>query len=204
MAERLDPDKISNSLKGKILNWLISKENPYVKNLERRYELCNKYIKNKIILDIPCGMGWGTSFLKGYQKSFGIDISEEAVVKAKKRYPGEKITFLKGDMTNFSSNFDYKFFDVIICLEGFEHITFLQGEAFLEESKKSLKKGGLLILSTPLLIDNKFHSGNKYHLCEYKEKEFFQILAKKGFTVKNKIFFNTAEKSKMIVVVLQK
>src|SRR4030042_3275907 len=119
MAERAHPDL--NGFKDKLFGLIKS---PYKKNLYSRYEFCNKYIKNKVVLDIPCGMGWGTSLLKGYKSLFGVDIGKEAIKEAKNRYPG--MNFKVGSMINIE--FKDSFFDVIVCLEGLEHITFLEGQ----------------------------------------------------------------------------
>jgi len=66
-----------------------------------------------------------------------------------------------------------------------------------------LKKDGLLIVSTPLLKDNKYHSGNIYHLCEYKEEELYEVLDLHKLIIKEKIFFDTPDKNKMIIVVTE-
>jgi hypothetical protein len=60
MAQYLDPDKINRSLIKKILIFFGLYENPFKNNLRKRYSFCNKYVKDKNVLDIPCGMGWGT------------------------------------------------------------------------------------------------------------------------------------------------
>ena len=197
MAERAHPD--DNGFKDKFFGLI---KNKYKENLYNRYLFCNKYIKNKIIMDIPCGMGWGTSLLAGYKKCFGIDIDKDSIIEANERYKNNQLSFKEGSLTHI--DFDDNSFDVVICMEGFEHITFLDGQKFLFEAKRVLKKNGLLILSTPLLRESKYHSGNIYHLCEYKEKEFFDVLSEKKFIINDKTYFDTPEKTKIIVVVGEK
>ena len=99
MCERADPEE-----KGFKDRWFGFVKNKYKANLIRRYSFCNAYIKDKVVLDIPCGMGWGTSILKGYKKAYGIDINEEAVERARRRYKG--ITFLQGSLEEFSSRIE--------------------------------------------------------------------------------------------------
>lgn len=199
MTERLDPDKIGPpSIKGRLLKLLGLYKNPYVENLKKRYSFCNKYIKDKIVLDIPCGVGWGSSLLKGYKELYGVDISEKAISKAKRKYP--RINLKSGKMEKIPFNED--FFDVVICLEGIEHVTFLEGQKFFEESKRVLKNDGNLIITTPLLINEKYHSGNKYHLCEYKEEEFIEIVKGHGYTIFEKDYLRIP-KSKVLRVVLE-
>lgn len=198
MPERLDPEKIGPpSIKGGLLKLLGLYKNPYVENLKKRYDFCNKYIEDKIVLDIPCGIGWGSSLLNGYKDLHGVDISEKAISKAKRKYP--HINFRLGKMEKIP--FNEAFFDVVICLEGIEHVTFLEGQKFFEESKRVLKSGGKLIITTPLLINEKYHSGNKYHLCEYKEEEFIEVVKEHGYFISEKDYLSIPE-SKVLRVVL--
>jgi ubiquinone/menaquinone biosynthesis C-methylase UbiE len=195
MSERADPD--SKSFKDK---WFGLKKSPYKINLFTRYTFANKYIKDKIVLDIPCGMGWGSSLLKNYTYLYGIDISKKAIIKARQKY--KNINFKQGNMTHI--NFPKEFFDIVICLEGFEHITFLEGQKFLKEVKRVLKKRkGKLILSTPLLKNGRFHTGNPYHLCEYKKDELMEILFKNKFKILEEQYLNTPE-TKIILLALEK
>lgn len=193
MAERADPH-----LKGFQNKYFGFKKNKYRENLYNRYLFCNDYIKDEVVLDIPCGMGWGTSMLEGAKELYGIDISEDAINKGKKLYPN--IIFQVGELTKI--NFEDNKFDVVLCLEGFEHITYIEGQKFLSEAKKILKAKGKLILTTPLLKNNKLHSGNPYHLCEYKEEEFYEAIAKNDFKILFQDFL-TAPEGKILRVVLE-
>ncbi|MFX0039686.1 MAG: class I SAM-dependent methyltransferase [Promethearchaeota archaeon] len=216
ILERLDPDiatsysirerftKILRLIKNLVYNVFAlflsrNNENIFIKNLKARYNFCNNYIDSKIVLDIPCGVGWGTSLLKGYGKLYGIDIDKQAIEKAKKKYP--QIIFKKGSMQNIP--FENEFFDVIICLEGIEHITFIEGQDFLIEVNRTLKKDGIFIITTPLLLEGKYHSGNKFHLCEYKEEEFLRIIKEKYFSILKKDYINNP-RLKILRLVLKK
>jgi ubiquinone/menaquinone biosynthesis C-methylase UbiE len=197
MAERAHPD-----LKGFQDRFFGLIKSKYKKNLLKRYLFCNKYIKNKIVLDIPCGMGWGTSLLKGYKACYGVDIDKNSIIEANKKYKKQNLKFMQGDMT--SIDFKSNFFDVVICLEGIEHITYREGQKFLLEARKILKKNGLLIASSPLLREKKYHSGNIYHLYEYKENEIHEIIEKKGFKIINKKYLDTPEKTQILIIVAEK
>ncbi len=194
MAERAHPD-----LKGFKNRFWGMKKNIYRENLYKRYEFCNAYIKDKRALDIPCGMGWGTSLLSGAGELFGVDKSREAIDEARRKYP--RINFNVGDMTAMS--FQDNFFDVLICLEGFEHLTYMDGQKFLKETKRVLTEGGLFIVTTPLLRDDKYHSGNIYHLCEYRRDELYQIIKDFRFKVIHEDFLSSPEKNEIIRLVLE-
>lgn len=193
MAERAHPD--DKRFKDRYLGLI---KNQYRMNLFRRYSIANEFVKGQTVLDIPCGMGWGTSLLSGCHSLYGVDISLDAIAEAKKKYPD--IDFSVGNMTEMQ--FNNHSFDVIICLEGFEHITFLQGQKFLKETKRVLKSNGMLIVSTPLLVDGRYHSGNKYHLCEYREEEFFQVMNESRYKLIKKEYISN--KQNIIIAAFQK
>ena len=169
MAERAHPD--DTGFKDKFFGL---KKNPYREALKRRYAYCNPYIQGKIVIDIPCGTGWGTSMLKGYKRITGIDNSAEAVEFAKKRYPIFNMAFMVGSMEKI--DLDDSSIDVVICLEGFEHVEKEVGLQFLAETKRILRDKGLIIMTSPVLDENGNGSGNPYHLCEYPEAELKEEL----------------------------
>src|SRR5690242_5479118 len=64
-----------------------------------RYVLAQPLCAGKRVLDIACGEGYGTSFLKssGAASVVGIDISEEAIAAANARFGQAGVTFAAGD-----------------------------------------------------------------------------------------------------------
>jgi ubiquinone/menaquinone biosynthesis C-methylase UbiE len=158
MAERAHPDL--PGFRDKLLGL---KKSVYRKNLYRRYEFCNKYIKDKTVLDIPCGTGWGTSLLKGAKHIYALDIAQDAIEYARSHFSRGNISYEVGDMARLQ--FDDGLLDVIICLEGFEHVAEDVGMKFLSEAGRVLKQGGILIMTVPVLTNGK-HSGNPHHIYE--------------------------------------
>ena len=124
------------------------------------------------VLDIPCGMGWGTSLLKGCRTLYGMDVAEDAVAEATKRY-GRRIQFCIGDMAQL--DFADTSLDVVICLEGIEHVPEEVGESFIRESARVLRPNGTLLLSSPHCHTQE-HSGNPFHLKEYRPEELTELL----------------------------
>ena len=169
MAERAHPD-----LPGFKDRWFGLKKSVYKKNLYKRYRFCNKYIEGKTILDVPCGTGWGTSLLKKAKEIYAVDNSPEAIEYAQNNFKRKNIHYQLGDMS--SLQFDDHFFDAVICLEGFEHVHKDVGIKFLDEAKRVLKRGGLLIMTVPVLTDGK-HSGNPHHLYEPSIEELRKTLS---------------------------
>jgi len=169
MPERAHPDL--PGFKNKFFGLI---KNKYRQKLFERYHFCNEFVKGRKVLDIPCGVGWGTSLLKRAAFIIGIDISNEAIDYAKKHYENKNRKFYSGLMQSIPLENDS--IDVVLCLEGFEHVTKNIGAKFIEESKRVLRQEGLLIMTCPVLNEYGKPTGNPYHLCEYAEYELIEIL----------------------------
>lgn len=180
MAERAHPEDIGFSkrkylkikFQKKIVPIISFEKNPFAVEFHWRYKWASKFCKGKYVLDVPCGMGWGTSFIKNAEKVYGLDISSEAIEEAKHRYQKKNFFFQSGNMEKLP--FNDKSFDVIICLEGIEHVNYEVGKKFIHEAFRTLVKEGILLLSTPQHISKK-HSGNPYHLYEYSPVEILNL-----------------------------
>lgn len=140
-----------------------------------RYEWANQYARGKRVLEIPCGMGWGTSLIRSSRHLVGVDICPTAVAEARQRY-GSRIHFQVGNMAHLE--FHDASFDLVCCLEGIEHVSAEIGESFLKESWRVLAPGGTLMLTSPYCHTLQ-HSGNPYHLHEYLPEEICKRVQEK-------------------------
>jgi len=149
-----------------------------------RYIFASNFIKNnELVVDIACGIGYGSYVLakKGVKKIIGIDISNLAIEYGKKRYSGKVnsiIEFIVGDAMKIPIYSDKV--DVIVSFETIEHLN--DPETFLLECRKILKNEGLFILSTP----NKYikrHEENPYHIRELYIEELLSMLNNSGFDI---------------------
>lgn len=147
-----------------------------------RYEFATNYVKDKKVLDVACGTGFGSKILqeKGARGVFGVDLSKEAINFASEKYVGNGLKFMIGDVLKI--NFPDDFFDVIVSFETIEHVK--QHEKALSELRRALKPSGLLIISSPnrkLTSPGKSISDspdNVFHVVEYSCDEFVRILVK--------------------------
>lgn len=174
MAERAHPEG-KGFMEGSI----------YRDNFFKRYNYAAQYTKDKDIIDIPCGVGWGTSILPAKSK-IGIDISKEAIDYALGHYPD--ILFKVGRMEDI--HLESESIDVVVCLEGFEHVSKDIGISFLYETTRLLRKDGLLVLSCPIILPGGKHSENPHHIYEPTIAEIFEILCAKFSLIKAEIFHN--------------
>lgn len=132
--------------------------------------------KSKAILDLGCGSGHGSNLLaKKFKFVDGIDISEDAIVYAKKHWGKNNITFHTGSGTALP--FKDNTFDIVASFEVFEHIK--EWKKYLKEIKRVTKKGGIIYLSTPNKnIYNPWSKTpiNPHHIFEMRIDEFKQAL----------------------------
>jgi ubiquinone/menaquinone biosynthesis C-methylase UbiE len=143
---------------------------PYWGEHTARYSFALPYIKDKKVLDIACGTGYGLAFLKSTAKSVtGVDVDAVAAKQALSECDA-KARVLLGDGTNLP--FIDESFDVVTSFETLEHL--FERKLFLSELKRVLKPNGLLILSTPNAHYTKPINGkptNKFHVFEYTTEE---------------------------------
>ena len=139
-----------------------------------RYESVIKIIKNKKVLDIASGSGYGSNLMAKSAKSVeGVDVSEDAVNYSTVKYNRKNLNFSVGNASAIP--FKANIFDVVVSFETLEHIDEDQNK-FLEEIKRVMKKGGKLVISTP--NDKVVPPGNHYHVHELSLAEFSALLKK--------------------------
>lgn len=135
-----------------------------------RYRRCQLYANSAIMLDVPCGTGWGSSLLQDVAEMHGLDIDETAIEYGKRCFP--EVKFQVGDMC--AMPYQSGKFDVVMCLEGYEHITREQQLQFMKEARRVLRPGGILIMTVPL---KGYSTKNKFHLHEPTLTEFLSDVA---------------------------
>jgi ubiquinone/menaquinone biosynthesis C-methylase UbiE len=137
-----------------------------------RYRFACNYVFNKRVLDIASGEGYGTSALMkaGASSVVGIDISEETVAHAKKKY---NLNYIVANAEAIPVSDES--IEVIVCFETIEHLK--NPTIFLKECARILAPKGKLVISTP----NRFRPNNysrEFHLMEYSEGDFMVLLHK--------------------------
>jgi glycosyltransferase involved in cell wall biosynthesis/ubiquinone/menaquinone biosynthesis C-methylase UbiE len=151
-----------------------------------RYAFAADLGKNKSILDLACGEGYG-AFLMSQQARHvvAVDIDEQTINHAKSRYSRENLDFIKGSIVDVPIK-GQKLFDIITCFEGLEHIS--HHDSLLSEVKRLLASDGLFIVSTPnrKVLTDELGYQNAFHLKELYLEEFKSLL---GNYFKHTIFF---------------
>src|SRR5262249_48128847 len=95
---------------------------PYFPDHLARYRFALQWAPQSRVLDICCGVGYGTLVLAaaGARKVVGIDISAEAIETARSRSPLTNLSFFEQDAC--APHPDPAGWDLITCFEGIEHV----------------------------------------------------------------------------------
>jgi len=153
----------------------------YLQYKINRYAFVSQYVKGKDVLDIACGEGFGSRYLKlkGAKRVIGGDISDKAIECARNFYCEKGIEFMLMDAQRLP--FRNNSYDVIVSLETIEHVR--HSIEFLKECFRVLRGGGIFICSTPNgQVTPKIKSPD--HIKEFSPKEFKGLLEEVGFHVK--------------------
>lgn len=93
------------------------------------------------ILDLGCATGWMTKLLSELGTAEGLDLSEEAIARARSRFPGIKYT--AGDLYQISLTGDLV--DVVVCQEVIAHVS--DQPELIRRIADVIKPGGYLVIS---------------------------------------------------------
>lgn len=140
-----------------------------------RYIFACQLVKNKHVLDLACGEGYGSNLLADVAKKVvGLDVDHKTIQNAEKKYNKKNLSFICCDASKLC--FDDNFFDIVVSFETIEHLE--NQELFLKEVKRVLKHNGILILSTPnkKKFSDERNQINPYHIREFYLHEFETLI----------------------------
>ena len=122
---------------------------------------------NMIILDFPCGSGYGSQIIPSFYYE-GRDNDEVTIEYAKNFY---KKVFIVDDLKN--SHLRDRSYDLIACIEGLEHIEQIYQKRLIKSFYDALVHGGVLVITSP---ERKEQITNPYHKWELTKDEFGTLL----------------------------
>ncbi|CAD7562109.1 Glycosyl transferase, family 2:Glycosyl transferase, group 1 [Citrobacter europaeus] len=142
-----------------------------------RYANILHLVKDKVVLDIACGEGYGSALLMkaGAKRVVGVDISEESIEHAKKLFGEYNVEFIVSDANTISERYGEDFFDIVVSIETIEHIN--TPEVFLSAIKKTAKENAIFYITCPndyWYYPNDEQS-NPFHVRKYTFQEFTEL-----------------------------
>lgn len=140
-----------------------------------RYQFARQFVTGKRVLDAACGVGYGSAFLaQNADFVAGIDISEESIAYAKRKYSGIHTEFQIGAIDSLP--YDDGSFDVVVSFETLEHVGENVQKNFMREIRRVLTEDGILIISTPNHSVYSKRGVNQFHVKELEYVEFQDML----------------------------
>ncbi len=140
-----------------------------------RYLAATALVRDRDVLDIACGEGYGSALLAAAARSVvGVDISPAAVAHAEAVYPHERLRFALGSTSAIPLADDAV--DIVVSFETLEHVD--DQLTMLAEIRRVLRPAGLLVISTPNLpvYNASIVQPNPYHVSELDLIAFESLL----------------------------
>lgn len=186
MAEKFGKDYFYGYKESNYLNY--EKLNPS-KLFEGILYFVRKYKIKGDILDVGCAFGFLLRELSStFDKMYGFDVSKFAIERAKKVIPEAK---LKVSSLEDALPYPGKKFDCITAVDVLEHTK--NFEKNFEKIVKRLKKGGYLIVSTPLQGWPRkvfwFMDKDKTHISVLGDEKLQRIIRKNKLDVIEKRYY---------------
>jgi 2-polyprenyl-3-methyl-5-hydroxy-6-metoxy-1,4-benzoquinol methylase len=147
----------------------------YALHLER-YEFALQHLHGQRVLDIACGNGYGSAFIKTQRpecRVLGVDVAEAAIAFARQHYVQDRLDYQCSEAATFSTD---EVFDTVISLETLEHLP--APELFVQRIRQLMVEGGKFIVSVPITYSTDV---NPYHLHDFTERQLVALLAQNGF-----------------------
>lgn len=113
-----------------------------------RYRLVRLFAVGLDVLDLCCGVGYGTALLKQVAKSvIGVDYDKGAISWSERYYPEVDCQVMDARSLGFTD----ETFDLVVSMEAIEHMDDIH--AYLSEVRRVLRRNGAFLFSTPYTPD---------------------------------------------------
>jgi cyclopropane fatty-acyl-phospholipid synthase-like methyltransferase len=136
-----------------------------------RYNFALAHLKNKKVLDIACGTGYGSEILSARNEVIGVDIDSEAIAQARAAAPN--INYICSSYQELALP---QKIDTIVSLETIEHLP--NPSDFIRFCYETMPSGGTLIISAPISYTTDL---NTFHISDFTESSFRKLIESKGF-----------------------
>lgn len=132
-----------------------------------RYELTARAAAGRRVLDLCCGVGYGSAILAAAAESVVAVDRDAAATDAGRaaaiRSGIENVEFVTADALRFLRSVEAGRFDLVVCFEGLEHLP--QVELVADELGRLVEGGAALLASVP--NSGTFGEENDFHLTDF-------------------------------------
>jgi SAM-dependent methyltransferase len=134
------------------------------------YEWIAERVRGRRVVDLACGEGYGSAVLGRTAASVvGVDANPDAFEHARLKYSGGRVTFERDMVETWSGDVD-----CVVFLQTIEHVQ--DPDAVLARLRDLVGPAGVVYVSTPNVLTlapaGHVHSGNPWHVREYRPEEF--------------------------------
>lgn len=153
----------------------------------KRWKLLLKYYRGGKLIDLGCLDSLVPEIAHGWypkEEIWGLDVAKEAIDDMRRRYP--YLYWQTGDV--YDNKFPDNYFTYATAGELIEHLD--DPEKFFAETFRTLKRGGILALSTPLGETTLGEVDNHRHIWSWEEEDMHHLLEPYG-TVRIKVMGST-------------
>jgi ubiquinone/menaquinone biosynthesis C-methylase UbiE len=141
----------------------------------KRYDFALPFCTGADVLDAACGAGYGAAHLaKAARAVVGVDLDDETVRHAERRYALSNVTFRAGDVSRLDDPDES--YDVVCSFETIEHVD--DAEQTLSEFSRVLRSNGVLLISTPNAASTTSAPSNPHHHTEWTYSDFRRMLGR--------------------------
>lgn len=140
-------------------------------------------LKDKVLVDIGSSFGWLEKEIssEGLRKIVGIEPNNKALSFARKSIPNVDFRIGNALETGLPDSLS----DIVVLFDVIEHLPKLSEAKALDEIRRILKKGGVLLLSTPYnhflnnILDPAWYFGHRH----YSLGKITELLGGSGFKI---------------------
>lgn len=147
------------------------------------------------ILDIGCSRGLILDYLPLPERYVGVDWNEALIEESRRRHPHSRFYALD---VQKGLRIEEEPFNTILLLAVMEHV--VNPAALLEECRRFLLPGGMLVITTPTPLGDRVHrlleklgllspGVEEAHLHIFGKKDLRELVASSGFSVQEQKLF---------------
>lgn len=138
-----------------------------------RYSFAASLCAGGDVLDAACGVGYGSAFLAEHARHvLGVDIDAQSIAYARARYALDNVRFEVMDV--HALQFPDASFDAVCSFETIEHVS--DPDRALSELGRVLRRGAVLVISTPNARATTLSPENPHHRQEWSQADFATLL----------------------------